>query len=169
MGAVGDGDGDGEEDGEYLANQLGIYESISAVQAPSNGCRRLRGWTVFHLPSTRTVFQIPSSPGSVRTARQPGILDDKRRPGVRQEVRQLRPDSTKVLASRQHGGAPPAAHTSCTCARPRRQGPCSSSRRIPRQTSPSRARPSGGSFRSSMYRRDRRGCPLPRVRGRRLL
>ena len=39
------------------------------------------------------------------------VLDDKRRPGVRQEVRQLRPDSPKVLTSRQHGRAPHVVHS----------------------------------------------------------
>jgi len=76
-----------------MTNQLGTYGSISAAQMPSNGCRRPRGRTVFHLPSTRSV------------------LDDKRRPGVRQEVRRLRPDSPKVLASRQHGRAPHVVHS----------------------------------------------------------
>jgi len=76
-----------------MTNQLGTYGSISAAQMPSNGCRRPRGRTVFHLPSTRSV------------------LDDKRRPGVRQEVRRLRPDSPKVLASRLHGRALHVVHS----------------------------------------------------------
>jgi len=33
--------------------------------------RETQGWTVFHLPSTRTVYETPSAPGSARTVRRP--------------------------------------------------------------------------------------------------
>jgi len=58
----GRGRGAGEEDGKYLANQLGICEFISAAQSAIQRLQETRGWTVFHLPSTRSVFEIPSSP-----------------------------------------------------------------------------------------------------------
>jgi len=41
--------------------------------------RETQGWTVFHLPSTRTVFETPSAPWLRAHRPQAGVLDHKQR------------------------------------------------------------------------------------------
>ena len=109
-------------------------------------------------PPDRSVFEIPSSPKSARTVRQAG------RHPRRQAKAEQSQGSRFASAWRNTPGRP----TSCTRAPPTGKG---HARRVS-SSSPSdlaQPRPSGGSIRSSVCRRVRLGCPLPRVRGLRLL
>jgi len=80
--------------------------------------RETQGWTVFHLPSTRTVFETPSAPWLRAHRPQAGVLDDKqRRPAseVSREVLLLRTeDAPQILhlasAWRSRRGPPRRGH-----------------------------------------------------------